>query len=89
LIAGILGEVLRWLVEQFVEHGLVWLLKQHYAMMGMDFQIWVWIVLALAVILVAVQIAWRFWRLLFPQNQWPQAIFWLVVFVVVGLLVLP
>jgi hypothetical protein len=84
----LIGSISGWLVEQLVEHGLVWLLKQHCVLMGMDFQIWVWIVLALAVILVAVLIAWRFLRLLFPQDQWPQAIFWLLVFVVIGLFVL-
>ena len=33
---------------------LVWLLTQHYVLMGMDFQIWVWMVLALAVIIPVV-----------------------------------
>jgi hypothetical protein len=59
LIGGIWGWFERWLVEHLGEMGLVWLLKQHYVLMGLDFQIWVWIVLALAVvILVGVLIAW-------------------------------
>ena len=33
---------------------MVWLLTQHYVLMGMDFQIWVWMVLALAVIIPVV-----------------------------------
>jgi hypothetical protein len=87
LIAGILGGVVWELVKLAGEHSLIWALKQPYTMMGMDLPIGVWIVLAPAVILVAVPIAWHFLQLLFPQDQWPQAIFWLVVFVVISLLV--
>jgi hypothetical protein len=55
LTAGIEGSFWRWLIEHIGEMRLVLLLKQHYVLMGMDFQIWVWIVIALALVVL---IAW-------------------------------
>jgi chromate transport protein ChrA len=86
LVEPILRLLEHGLVEHLVKMGLGWLLNY-----VLNLQIWVWIVLALAVILIVVVIliAWHFWRLLFPQGQWPQTIFWLVVFLVIGSLALP
>lgn len=58
MIGGIGGWLLEHLGEHLGKEGLVWLLKQHLVLMGIDFQIWVWMALALAIIVVVVLIAW-------------------------------
>ena len=80
MIGGIWSWLVEHLLERAGEEGLVWLLKQHYVLMGMDFPIWVWmVVLALAVILV---VAWWNWE---PDEASPKFVVWAHVFWVLAI----